>query len=170
MKKIMADWKYRDCKIQGHVGTLRVPRHIVRIDIDDGGAGTHGWQVRFRKPSRFFSDSYLDSRGRRRLGSPKASLARATEYLRTIYRPKPRKPRPEHRDKAHPTGMAGVRVAWNRRPGRKFAECIVRADRVDGKPLATFYVGTENTVTKYRLAQAIKNARARRMLYLLEVR
>ncbi|MBN9462264.1 MAG: hypothetical protein J0H00_13710 [Burkholderiales bacterium] len=131
----------------------------MRIDIDDGGAGTHGWQVRFRKPSRFFSDSYVDAAGRRRLGSPKASLARATEYLLSIYKPRPRRLPREHRDKQQCTGMAGVRVVWRRHRNRRNAECVVRVDRPDGRPLRVLYVGTETTYSEARLHRMLREVR-----------
>ena len=47
----------------------RVPAHIQRIDT----RSTHGWQLRYGKPTKFFSDSIASS--------PRAALKVATEAL-----------------------------------------------------------------------------------------
>ena len=77
----LEDLRRRPVIVSGWATTFKVVQHIVRIDIDDpGNVGTHGWQVRYKKTSKLFSDS--TKRTRR---SPTASLAKAVCYLSEIY-------------------------------------------------------------------------------------
>ncbi|MGH8466996.1 MAG: hypothetical protein ACRER5_22880 [Pseudomonas sp.] len=57
------------------LGELMVPKHITRIE----NSRSAGWQVRFTRPSRFFSDAVS--------GGPEASLDAAKNHLRAIYLP-----------------------------------------------------------------------------------
>lgn len=157
----------RSVLVPGHAVALSVPRYIVRVDKDDPGkAGTHGWQVRFARPSAFFSDSrHRDGLDR---GSPSLSLDAAKSYLKLTWRPKSPPARAERTSKAHPTGMSGIRVVWRRRKSKNFAECTVRVDALDGKPLANLYVGTENTATEAAIAARIAEGKSIRKLYLFQ--
>lgn len=160
-----AEWKTRLTKVMGQARPMRVPRHIVRIDIEGPGRGsTHGWQVRYREvPSRFFSDSKHDRA--KHLGTPAESLLAAKHHLLSIWTgPVVPALRPERADKLHPTGMTGVRVIWRKKGSLK--ECFVRVDALDGTPLANFYVGTENTVRQAHLERRLREAKKLRREYL----
>lgn len=128
-------------------GDFRVPRHIVRIDIDDPGkAGTHGWQVRYPHGHRstFFSDGKAN---------PKTRLREAITYLASIWHgPTSRLHAQERRKKKIKTGVVGVHLAWERRSKRSVRELfvIVNPTKRNGTPKG-FYVGTERTATQERL-------------------
>lgn len=158
------DLPLRETSVPGY-GVIRVPRYIVRIDIDDGGAGTHGWQVRYARPWRLISDT---QRGKPR--SPKTSLRDAKEYLATIFTGvKPRHRTIEDSRKRERTGMPGVRIVRRVHRGRNVAEVLIRVDapqRSGGRK--TIYVGTDNTVTKKRLAEAIRQAKEIRAEFVRE--
>lgn len=149
-------------------GDMMVPRHIVRIDIDDPGrAGTHGWQVRYQKPSVFFSDA---KNGKRR--SPRTSLRAAIDCLLAIYRgPRRGVHRSERIRKRHPTGVPGVAFVRRRRPDRGFTEYLVRIQlgrhRQAGSVRRQIYLGTENTVSDARVRAALKKARGIREEWLV---
>ncbi len=147
----------RAVRVRGF-GMFQVPRHIQRIEIDEPGkAGTHGWQVRW-DGTKFFSDAAAGKR------EPKAALARAEKYLRSIYTgPRPRLRETEHKDKKHRTGIAGVQLAYRRRKNRQIAEVYLRVNPpTQGGVPHSIYVGTENTITQVRMRLALKKARAMR--------
>lgn len=134
-------------------GEFWVPAFVVRIDIDDPGrAGTHGWQVRYRKPSVFFGDSL---NGLRR--SPQKSLQEAINYLRKIFRGTRSCVRSEEKPaKQIKTGKPGIRITHRLRKNRRVAEIYIRIDApVAGHPPKNIYVGTENTVTRARIKEKL---------------
>lgn len=136
-------------------GVLSVPRHIQRIDIDDPGkAGTHGWQVRYRGQTKFFSDA----RGKD-LRNPYQSLRDAQAHLNAIYEgpiPKTRKVARGDKDGQLPPG---VQIKWRRRRDKQFREMYVEVSPPKrGVSPIRFYVGTENTVNNARLGEGIKKA------------
>jgi len=57
-------------------GTLNVPSFIRRVDIQ-GYRKTHGWQVYYKKPFKFFSDGSK---------KPSESVLVAAGYFSSIYR------------------------------------------------------------------------------------
>lgn len=135
--------------VPGWVGVFQVPRHIVRIDIDEPGkAGTHGWQVRYVKPSVFFGDGRNGE-----LGSPSRSLAEARRYLASVYSG----PRIPLRATAtarrnNPITEAGIRLIERLRRGRTVKEFYVEAmSPARGFTPRRVYVGTERTITPARL-------------------
>lgn len=140
-----------------------VPKYIVRIDIEEPKQ-THGWQVRFNKPFVFFSDAAYPP-PRSKVGTPASSLKAAIQHLATVWRPKAPHIQAERHNKAIPTGMAGVRVIWQSRAGRKVKSCSVEARGRDGALLGRYYAGTENTITAASLQQALNEARADRRRY-----
>lgn len=164
-----AEWRMRVVSIPGQVKAMKVPQYIVRIDVDEPGlAGTHGWQVRYRRKlyrTQFFSDAAFDLTGMRK-GTPKDSLEAAKIYLAAIWSGKPVKELPavEAGRKRHPTGMPGVRVIWRTRAGGE--QCYVRVDDIKGKPLASMYVSTEATFTDQKLSRKIREGKRRRREYL----
>ncbi len=135
-----------------------VPRHIQRIDIDDeGNAGTHGWQVRYRGQTKLFSDGKNGG-----VRSPRRALREAIGYLSSIYEgASSRLMTREHADKRNPVGIPGVRIVTRRKASRQIAETFVEiSPLVHGRAAIRLYVGTENTVNKSRVAAAIRRARA----------
>lgn len=168
VKPLNQEWRYRDCWVPGH-GLFRVPERIVRIDQEDsqgpGLAGTHGWQVRYTRPWRLFSDNKPVPG--RKLGSPLDSLRTATRYLEDCWRgPPARQLLPESEKKPVRTGVPGVRVVWRQREGSAMLECRVRVDDLQGRPLCAIYVGTNRTTTLERLTDAVHAGRVRRLAYL----
>jgi len=160
------EWVYRRVFVgRNLLSALEVPRYIVRIDIDEPGCvGTHGWQVRYHQPgSRLISDSTFDTA--RRMGTPLDSLTAAKLYLLAIWTgPRARELRPEKAGKRIPTGMPGVRVRWDTRRGLEM--CNVRVDNLEGKPIASLYVGTRRTATERKLAAKVREGRRIRREYL----
>jgi hypothetical protein len=137
-----------------------VPRHIVRIDIDKPGlAGTHGWQVRFGRPWRFFSDA---KRSRRR--SPHRSLEDAINHLAIIYTiPAPRVRATPTARRANIVKEAGIRLVERKKQGRNVVELYVKAmSPKRGTLPRRFYVGTAATVSEERMNAAIVKARQAR--------
>lgn len=144
----------------GWATTFRVPRHIVRIDIDDPGkAGTHGWQVRYRRPWRFFGDTV--NRTRR---SPAAALAEAIDFLVGIYEgPRNLLRNTPTRRKQNPIQEAGLRLVVRRKATRNMTEYYVEAvPPARSRNPRRFYVGTERTLTAERLEAAMEKARQAR--------
>lgn len=166
-----ADWTWRDCVVKGWAVSLKVPSHIVRIDIDEAGsAGTHGWQVRYRTDvhgTKLFSDAKFDTS--KRMAAPEVSLGAAMAYLASIWVGKigPRLGTRRDASKQHPTGMPGVRVAI--KPTRASFYYSVRVDRLDGTPICSLYAGTEFSATEESLQACIKEGRRVRYQYLCEI-
>jgi hypothetical protein len=169
--RLRQDWRYRDTNVPGH-GLMRVPRYVVRIDQEGrrpGATGTHGWQVRYTKPWRLFSDSMYAAR-KDRLGprpSPVGSLKAAVAYLGRLWDgDRPQRLRPESPAKRIQTGLAGVYVVWEEPKMGRVARCFVRADRYNGATLKRLYVGTKSTATPARLEQCIERAKRLRVVHL----
>lgn len=151
---------HRLVQVPGSEREWVVPRHIVRIDIaKEGRSETHGWQLRLARPWTLFSDG--------RYGSTQQALEAAVAHLAEHWSgPRPRALPAERRTKGLLTGMTGVRVVWRRRKNDRYEQCYVRADRLDGTPLVSLYVGTSRTVTDERLQAKLEEALAIRKLYL----
>lgn len=156
--------KYRTVKLKAWAVPLKVPRYIVRIDSEhpNGYLRNAGWQVRYRRPFRYFADSGLPP-GKRtgRRGSPRESLARATAYLETIYAGEHSKlHRAEFARKKDKLGVPGIRAVIQkkaRRNVRHYYLEVVRLPPVLRVP-RRFYVGTDNTLTYERYAEIWRKA------------
>lgn len=165
-----SDHHYRITTIPGWATRFRVPRYISRVDINTPfKAGTHGWQVRYKGQSKFFSDVHY---GRKRIGSPAASLEAATIYLGSIFEGPPllfrEKPLKHKADKSLPVG---VRERRKVSIGRKVTEILFEVSAVSNRhPSKLFYVGTENTLTPQRYQTALHEAIQYRMTCILEVK
>lgn len=153
---------HREVIVKPWTNKLMVPRHIVRIDSEDlESTGTHGWQVRYQKPSKFFSDTIGDIR---RL--PEESLREAITYLAGIYRgPKSQiKVDPAAR-KVNEIQEVGIRLVRRAKKSRSVAEIYVEASNPEhGKASKRFYVGTENTVTPEKVEAKLIEARTYRKM------
>ena len=157
-KRLPNKFPHRLVYVKGWSAVFHVPRHIVRIDIDDPGkAGTHGWQVRYQKPSVMFSDAKNNDRR-----SPRASLADATRYLAAIYAG-PRvliRTTPTKRKK-NLIQEAGIRLVERVNKKKNITEMYLEAvSPTNKKASKRFYVGTLSTVTNERINDATIKARA----------
>jgi len=151
----------RDVQVPGWAGVFRVPRHVVRIDINEQGkAGTHGWQVRYGpRPWRHYSDSQGS-----KLRSPSVSLEDATTHLVSIYAgPASRVRATPTKRKANPIQEAGIRLVERQRKNRNIKEIYIEAvSPVRGASARRFYVGTQVTATDCRMQRALLKARQAR--------
>ena len=147
----------REVKVAGE--WIEAPRHINRIDIDS--KKTHGWQVRYRGQSSFFSDIRNKSKDRRQ------SLEDAKVYLQNIYKDdlhihKYDFPSQEHKDKELKL-YPGVSGLWRRAPTREMYEfyfqVIVPVYGPNRHRNIKLYACTETTLDK-----KIVNDRARKAI------
>lgn len=140
------------------VGQVMVPRHIVRIDTGN----THGWQVRFEQPSKFFADPLRMARGAAAL----SSLESAKAHLKAIW-----KPVGKSRIFRNRAGKAGNPVpgVWTEAQERKGSTIwYVVAGHPDGRRYRRFYVGTRATYSPARLQAAQTRALEQRRAWLAE--
>jgi hypothetical protein len=150
----------RQVKIKNH-GTFAVPPHIQRIEkFEPGHIGTRGWQVRYRKPWKLFSD-YAHGRN-----GPDESLKDAIDYLRRIYKgptPVVFKQRMRTARSSLPVGLSEVII---KRKDRKVREIRIQVSIPNGvnarHTTKRIYVGTENTITRKRYREAVRRAVALR--------
>lgn len=162
----LAPLRRRVAHVPGWACTFLVVQHIVRIDIDEPGrAGTHGWQVRYKRPSTFFGDV---TGPRRR--SPSASLANALSFLDLIYTgPKNQLRVTPTRRKKNEIQEAGIRLVVMRKPHKTFDEYYIEAMSPSKSVAAKrTYVGTGNTITLPRVEAAMHRARLLRFEMALE--
>ena len=133
---------------------IRVPEHIQRIDT----RSTHGWQLRYGKPTMFFSDSKAPG------ATPRASLKMAIAALRkrlTSLQAPTGLQRAASSSKQNdlPAGISGPIL--RQRPGRTAAEChfSVNLPRFNDKPLRrSVYIANQNTYSKQRYQEALDAA------------
>jgi hypothetical protein len=147
-----------------HWGEFQVPRHVVRIDIDDPGlAGTHGWQVRYphRAASKLFSDGK---------GNPKTSLIQAKAYLAAMWQgPSPRLHYRERGNKRWALGVPGIHINVQKKTSRNVYEFrLIVTPPLRNKLPIHFYLGTENTATAERFDAALNKALALRLRLIRE--
>lgn len=146
---------HREVHRPGWPAALAVPKHIIRLDIDEAGkAGTHGWQVRHERPWRFFND-----KGR----PPAQSLQEAVQHLAETYAGPKLKQRKVMGKKNKGLLEQGIRLVKRVKKGRSVAELWVEAS----PPSKHFspvriYAGTENTTSEVRLEMAKLEARKAR--------
>lgn len=172
------EWVYRKKEIPG-AGELWVPAYIYRIDKatprrGEGGGGTaHGWQVRYGKPSAFFSD-YLAETADNGKADPMASLAMAEAYLSSIWSGRKGEigAQEERSHKKFALGMSGLSLRIKYRSNGAGTMCHVCELRVishTGAVLRYLYVGVVNKLTLDRLMSVIEIGRLLRMNHLKEL-
>ncbi|MES2207269.1 MAG: hypothetical protein V4525_10820 [Pseudomonadota bacterium] len=151
--------KVREVQVEGS-GVLNVPTHVTRIDIEK--TNTHGWQVRFEKPSTFFSDTAY--------GGAVESLQEAISFLASIYYPKlVKRPTVENKNKKIPLGIRGVRLVKMKKKNRNTEELYAEAIPMRrGMSAKRFYIGTSNTATPERMEEAISKAKKCRQRFELD--
>lgn len=133
---------------------IRVPEHIQRIDT----RSTHGWQLRYGKPTQFFSDSKAEG------GSPRASLklaiAELRERLTSLEAPTGlQRKASSSKQNDLPAGISGPIL--RQRSGRSSPEChfSVNLPRFGDKPLRrSVYIANQNTYSKERYEEALAAA------------
>ena len=115
---------------------------------------THGWQVQYRKPWKFFSDT------RSLTHTPASALEDAIQYLASLWNGPPSRLRAaENATKKGGTGVAGVRIVIEEKRNRNAKQIYVEAySPWHGQSSRRFYVGTENTVSDDRLMAALEKA------------
>lgn len=137
---------------------FKVPSHIVRLDHE----ATHGWQVRYGKPWKMFSDHTNDGSGARR------SLAEAIDELakRVKRLPAPTGLRTAvsvNKTSGLPVGISGPKLRQREGKGTAYCEFQVTFPVVGSKSKNTHvYIGTQNTVTKEKVEAALAKAIALR--------
>jgi len=137
---------------------IRVPEHIQRIDT----RSTHGWQLRYGKPTMFFSDSKAPG------ANPRASLKLAIAALRKRLASMPaptglQRAASSSKQNDLPAGISGPIL--RQRPGRSAPEChfSVNLPRFGDKPLRrSVYIANQNTYSKERYQEALDAAIALR--------
>lgn len=151
---------YRMVTVKPWAVAFKVPTHIVRIDIDKHGeAGTHGWQVRYRKKTKLFSDS--NRKTRKQLIE---SLQDAVEYLDSIYKGRSvqLKTKPAAR-KNNEIMDVGIRLVKRVKKSKNITEISIEVGAIKrADSPKRFYVGTENTITPEKLQSKLVEARAHR--------
>ena len=133
---------------------IKVPEHIQRIDT----RSTHGWQLRYGKPTLFFSDSKAAG------ANPRGSLKLATDALRerlsTLQAPTGlQRAASTSKQNDLPAGISGPIL--RQRPGRAAPEChfSVNLPRYGDKPLRrSVYIANQNTYSKERYQEALETA------------
>lgn len=137
------------------IGTVEgVPRHVVRLD----GQNLAGWQVRFERPWRYFSDSDH--------GGAAASLKAAKRFLRRTWRPTPIR---TSRGYDRRTGQRTQGIRMVRHDGRRgHGEWYIEASHPRHGAAKRFYVGTDSTRTKMREKEARAAALAQRRAWLAQ--
>lgn len=144
----------RVCLIPGYKQPFNVPRHIVRIDKERPGS-THGWQVRYLKPFKLFSDTCKSD-----TPSPRKALQAAKAYLAEIYQgPAARVKTTERQDKQSLHGEVGIYLQERHRTNRRasFREVRLFICR-PGQSTTSIYVGTERTAP-LKMKEAMARAR-----------
>lgn len=151
----IAHLRTRTSKVNGL--TFKVPQGIVRLDIEKGYAGTHGWQVRPPKYSGGASKFFRDVGELRHVG-PTESLRMAIDYL-AKNPPAPHVRRYPNAKPSNSTGIPGVRLVLMKKKYRNLLEVYIEASNIEkGKSSRRFYCGTENTTTQERVEVAIEKA------------
>jgi hypothetical protein len=142
-----------------------VPRHVVRIDII-GVKTTHGWQVRYGKPWKFFSDRSANGTGAQQ------ALANATDELnhRIATLPAPTRIKEQIASNKSSTLPSGISGPFQRlRKGRKTAIHYFQVTLPihGGKAKNVhIYIGSEKTVTDERIQLAMLKSIALRKEYI----
>jgi hypothetical protein len=133
-------------------GQMDVLRYIVRIDMDSKRQ-THGWQVRFKRPYVFLSDS--------KYGGILKTYIEAMSYLASVYHFRYlKRPTLENRNKAIPIGIRGVRLVKRKKKNRTHEELYAEVCPIKyGDSPKMIYIGTENTITAERKEAAVLKAR-----------
>ncbi|PPD46859.1 MAG: hypothetical protein CTY16_08765 [Methylobacter sp.] len=142
-----------------------VPRHVVRIDIM-GPKTTHGWQVRYGKPWKFFSDHSVNGTG------AKQALANAIDELNrriaTLSAPTRLRQQATNRKSSDlPSGISGP--IQRLRKGRNTPSYYLQVTLpvFGGKSKNTqVYIGSENTLTEERIQMAVLKSIALRKQYI----
>jgi hypothetical protein len=133
---------------------IRVPEHIQRIDT----LSTHGWQMRYGRPTLFYSDGQGPGNG------PRPALKRAIESLRQRIAELPAPTglqRSANAGKQNdlPVGVSGPIL--RQRSSRSVPEChfSVNLPRFGSKPLRrSIYIASQNTYTPERYTRALNAA------------
>ena len=142
-----------------------VPKHIVRIDIL-GSKTTHGWQVRYGKPWKMFSDHTSNGSG------AAEALTKAREELlhriKTLPAPSGvRKVTTKRKTSDLPPGISGP--FKRRRKGKTSADIYLQVSLPvlgQGSLVKQVYIGNESTYSEERLKNSVEKAQALRRQFI----
>ncbi|MDD5277618.1 MAG: hypothetical protein PHR16_16250 [Methylovulum sp.] len=156
--------QYRKIKIFNGM-EFDVPSHIVRIDII-GVKTTHGWQVRYGKPWKFFSDHTANGAG------AEFALSNAIVELRqriaTLPAPTGIRRQTAHRKSSNlPAGISGP--IQRRHKGRNTLSYYFQVTLpIHGEKSKNtlVYVASENTLTEERIQLAVLKSMALRQKHI----
>lgn len=164
MRGVINSMEFRKIKIFNGMA-FDVPKHIVRIDIL-GAKTTHGWQVRYGKPWKFFSDHTANGTG------AELALSKAVNELnhRIATLPAPTGIRQKISTRKSSTLPSGISGPFQRlRKGRSTASHYLQVTLPvhGGKSKNTqVYIASDNNFTEERLQLAISKSVALRNLYI----
>ncbi|MES2207315.1 MAG: hypothetical protein V4525_11060 [Pseudomonadota bacterium] len=163
-KELVIPEKIKHLKVRNvelpNFGTVKITQYITRIDIEK--TNTHGWQVRFEKPSTFFSDFSC--------GNIINSLQQSLSFLAVVYYPRLiKRPVKENKNKKIPLGIRGVRIVKMKKKNRSTEELYAEAIPMKhGESAKRFYIGTAKTATPEKMEIAINKAKKCRQRFELE--
>ncbi|GAB6141569.1 hypothetical protein JCM14076_22980 [Methylosoma difficile] len=131
-----------------------VPRHIVRIDII-GPKTTHGWQVRYGKPWKFFSDRSSNGTGAQQ--ALNNAITELNHRIDTLPAPTGiRQQISTNKSSNLPSGISGPfqRLRKGRNTPSHYLQVTLPIH--GGKSKNTqVYIGSDNTLTEERIQQAV---------------
>ena len=145
---------------------FEVPKNICRIDIV-GPKRTHGWQVRYGKPWKMFSDRSLNGSG------AVEALKLATEELRHRIETLPapsgiRRVTSYNKTSDLPPGISGP--FKRKQHGRNCSYFYLQLSLPvfgEGAVVKQIYLGNDNTYTEERLREGIKEGVELRRKYII---
>lgn len=146
---------FRRVEVPRH-GIFEVPTHVSRVDSggdNEQKPGWHGWQVRWPKFSKFFSDS--------KHGGCAAALASASLYVAENY--------PGRRTRIKEDAGISIKTKHRSRGGRSYTSLVIEIQRPKrGMSPKRLYLGVEGQVTAQKIAQRMEEAKAIRARFIAE--
>lgn len=137
-------------------GIFEVPTHVSRVDSggdNERQPGWHGWQVRWPKFSKFFSDA--------KHGGCATALQAASEYVELNY--------PGRRTQIKADAGIRLKTMQRTKAGRHYSYLVIEIQRPKwGRAPKRLYLGVEGQVTAQKIAQRMGEAKAIRERFIAE--
>ena len=137
-------------------GTFEVPKHVSRVDSggdNERQPGWHGWQVRWPKFSKFFSDA--------KHGGCATALVAASEYVQLNY--------PGRRTQIKADAGIRLKTMQRNKGGRMYSYLVIEIQRPKwGRAPKRLYLGVEGQVTPQKIAQRMEEAKSIRERFITE--
>ena len=147
--------KVRPIEVPKH-GTFMVPTHVSRVDSggdNEHQPGWHGWQVRWPKFSKFFSDS--------RHGGCAEALDAAAQYARENY--------PGKRTQIKEDAGIRLRTMHRNKAGKQYTFLVIEIQRPQwGKAPKRLYLGVDGQVPLEKIEKRMMEAKAIRERFIRE--